>query len=228
MEPTLKTEMDSTFKIRYKLLYNGKETHRALITITNTGNVSIKGQTWTLYFCSMRQLQGQHVKVTLQHINGCLHKIKPASESTILDAGETINFYHSGSDFIGGRTQVMPNWYLIGPDNQARLVRSTVGEDLSFVDDFKTKETWKRYPTDEYNPYSPEKRYDDIGFDAPEGVGDSPLLVIPQPMSVDKLDRAKRLNLGMGWRVSADSGLKNEAKLLKGKRQIGNDSAFHE
>ncbi|XP_031565065.1 uncharacterized protein LOC116300346 [Actinia tenebrosa] len=223
-EPTARSrqqqEITNPFKIRYKLVYNSEDEHHAIISITNTGSAPIKGQTWTLYFCSIRLLHGHDAKVTLHHINGCLHKIEPASESTIIRAGETFHLYHKGNYFIGGRTHVMPNWYLVGPNNEVRLVRSTVGEDLSFVEDFKTKETWKRYRSDEYDPYSPEKRYDVIGFDAPEGVGDSPLLVIPQPLYVDKFDRAKRLNLGMGWRIHAENELKNEAKLLQARFKI--------
>ena len=56
----------------------------------------------------------------------------------------------------------MPNWYVTQTNcsdpTLARVVNSTVGEDLSFVAPFTIPEQWKREVTDQYNPYTPQER----------------------------------------------------------------------
>ena len=56
----------------------------------------------------------------------------------------------------------MPNWYVTQTNcsdpTLARVVKSTVGEDLSFVASFTRAEQWKRDITDQYNPYTPQER----------------------------------------------------------------------
>ncbi|WAR15559.1 HEX-like protein [Mya arenaria] len=57
------------------------------------------------------------------------------------------------------RTDNMPNWYVSAEGMKAKVLKSTVGESLSYVGKFDTSMKWKRSKQDRYNPYTPLERF---------------------------------------------------------------------
>lgn len=100
--------------------------------------------------------EGHGLKVT--HINGCLFKFSPTNDFQNLNPGNSIRIMFNASFWCVAKTDVMPNWYMATDSLQARTVTSTAGEGLEFVGPFDSKNKWKRYPSDRYNPYTAKQR----------------------------------------------------------------------
>ena len=58
------------------------------------------------------------------------------------------------------KSDIMPNWYVAGPDLEAVLIKSTTDDAPSFRSDFKTQDQYQRYRGDQYHPFTAEKRYE--------------------------------------------------------------------
>ena len=110
------------------------------------------------------------------------------------------------------RTDVMPRWYLSAEGSTPRVIKNTDDEELSFVGKFDTKAKWKRFENDEYDPYTPEKRY---GADFTLDLESAPNDVIPTPVEMDS-DNNSGVTITSEWTVYVQAGLENEAAPLKG------------
>lgn len=109
----------------------------------------------------------------------------------------------------------MPNWYVTSPGYQAKTIENTKGEALDFVEPFLTKEQWKRFTNDLYDPYTAVVRYDKVEID---NVDDKEVpILIPQPVSIEGLDRDSTVTVDKEWKVYADSAVQKEAEALAGK-----------
>ena len=174
--------MASHLDIRYDVVSNfpyDTSAFDAQITLINTGNEAIKQGSWEIHFSHIRMIEPDHMPnpdgyqlgnsgLKVYHINGCAFKISPiASFQTIQPNGQlVVNFKAQNWEVV--RTDVMPNWYVVGEGLTARTILSTSGESLSFVGDFDKQEKWKRYwshnKKDYYNPYTPQDRLQRIDF----------------------------------------------------------------
>jgi hexosaminidase len=211
--------LDLRYKVIDNLAYNGAK-YKAQIKLTNKGQTSIEKGDWTVFFCSIRlvlpQTGSQPVK--FEHINGCLHKFQPTVDFADLSPGTSLDIGVTAQWWVVARTDIMPNWYVSAPGLKAKIIASTVGESLSFVDPFTTKEQWKRFPGDTYDPYSAKKRYDEVEIDV---ISSQYLpVIIPQPMYLTGLDRGKRIDINKEWKIFVDDGLEKETKLLTGENLV--------
>ncbi|KAK3755736.1 hypothetical protein QZH41_007466 [Actinostola sp. cb2023] len=119
----------------------------------------------------------------------------------------------------GIKTDVMPNWYIAAERLQARTVTSTTGEELDFVGLFDDKKKWKRYPSDRYNPYTAQERYEMAA--GQEDMGKAAHVVLPSPLNISKYDVTKIVDVRTGdWIVVAPKELTKEAQFLAGELGI--------
>lgn len=105
----------------------------------------------------------------------------------------------------------MPRWYISADGLSARVIKNTDDEELKFVGKFDSKEKWKRFAKDVYNPYTPEKRYSEDFVSDLEG---APYDVIPTPVEINA--DSSGVTITSEWIVYIEAGLENEATPLKG------------
>lgn len=227
--------MVSNLKVRYDVidnlqtsLKNERKTFRAQITLTNEGAVDISTGDWALYLCSIRMIEqentahnsqgydlpgGQGISVT--HINGCLFKFAPNKDFQTMKHNDSLVLVFNTSFWSVSKTDVMPNWYIAADGLQARTISSSAGEKLSFVGPFETSKKWKRFTSDLYDPYTPEKRLE-LGF--VKDLKRAPNIVIPTPVEVKQDNTKRKAYFGTGdWIVVAAKELDAEAKYLASK-----------
>ena len=216
--------------IQYEVLTNLRplKTYLAQMTFTNKGSSAIKKDNWAIYLCVIYMVEPDHLLhnpkgyvlpggsgIKFTHISGCLHKLQPTNGFQDLAADDSLTFQYNASWWSVARTDTMPRWYVAADGLEPKTIDSTDGEKLDFVADFVTEKQWKRYPDDQYDPYTPEKRFE---ADNIADLGKAPLNVIPTPVQVDYKGDSKRLSLkDEGWKVYAQKGLEEEAKFLAGK-----------
>ena len=196
------------------------------ITLTNKGQTPIKHGDWAVYFCNIRLMEPEHLKhnpagyvipgnygIRLTHINGCLHKFETTSDFKDIAAGSSYTFKFHAQYWSVARTDVMPRWYVTASGLSPRVIRNTDDEELKFVGNFDTKEKWKRFDADRFNPYTPEDRYDESLITDLES---APNNVIPTPVKMD-FDKENHVIITSDWLLNIQAGLENEAAFLKGK-----------
>ena len=220
-------------ELRYDVLNNleptpdkSSPTFLAQITLKNKGKSPIRRGNWAVYFCSIRMIEPKHLAhnpkgyvlpgeygIKFTHINGCLHKFETTSEFKDIVPGQAFRFKFKADYFSVARTDVMPRWYIFANGLSPMVLASTADEDLAFVGKFDSKEKWKRFADDVYNPYTPEKRFDinDVISD----LGNGPYKLVPTPVNM-KIDESKAVKITTEWFVYITPVLQNEAALLNG------------
>ncbi len=183
---------------------------------------------WELQFCSIRLLEPNRIfpsgsqlgdsGLWVHHTAGCHHKIVPGDGFQGLSPGETLRVPFYGEHWVVSRTDVMPNWYVVDPDSEPRVVSSTSGETLNWVRAFDSENKWKRQPGDRYDPYEWDERLSMIDY---RDLGDVGVPFLPTPYDLD-LSSSSRLNIRTGdWRVAfATEDIRNEAEYLAGKCEV--------
>lgn len=227
--------MVSNLKVRYEVIDNlqtslmdESKTYRAQITLTNEGAVDITTGDWALFLCSIRMIEqdktahnsqgfifpgGQGITVT--HINGCLFKFAPNKDFQTMKHNDSLVLAFNASFWCASKTDVMPNWYIAADGLQARTIISSAGEKLSFVGPFETSKKWKRFPSDLYDPYTPEKRLE-LGL--VKDLEGAPNVVVPTPVELEQDKTKRKAFFGTGdWIVVAPKELDTEAKYLASK-----------
>ncbi|CAH1791533.1 unnamed protein product, partial [Owenia fusiformis] len=110
------------------------------------------------------------------------------------------------------RSDVMPNWYVAADGLEPRTIQSTASEDIDFVSAFDSTEKWKRYESDKYDPYTPEKRFTINAVQ--DDLGAAQHLVLPTPVKVE-VDDTSTVSISTGdWVIVIKDNLQQEAKYL--------------
>ena len=234
------TELDSiadSLEVKYGVIDNlkdGKLTYHAHITLTNRGNVPITYEgKWKIYFCHIRMVEPATLRdrnevpmeeygVLFSHINGCLFTIQPLKSFKTLNDGDSLRILFKAQHYSVARTDAMPNWYIEVEGLESRLIKSTCGEELSYVEDFDKPEKWKRFDykmesgiqrTDRYDPFSPEDRFEKYKVD---DLGKPGKALIPTPVQM-KFQGEETLSFKEGdWVIFHEDGLEKEASYLRG------------
>lgn len=227
--------MVSNLKVRYDVIDNlqtslkdMRKTYRAQITLTNEGALDITTGDWALYLCSIRMIEQENTVhnsqgfdlpggqgISVIHINGCLFKFAPNKDFQTMKHNDSLVLAFNASFWCVSKTDVMPNWYIAADGLQARTIISTAGEKLSFVGPFETSRKWKRFPSDLYDPYTPEKRLE-LGL--VKDLKRAPNIVIPTPVEVEQYNTKRKAFFGTGdWIVVAPKELDTEANYLASK-----------
>ncbi|XP_046350297.2 uncharacterized protein LOC124131228 [Haliotis rufescens] len=231
-----------TLQVRWKVKDNIEFDNRyfAEVTLKNAGSfiLSKTGQ-WNIYFDCIQMIEpdvlprpegavldGQGVKVT--HLQGSHFRLEPTD--TFLDlpsnTSRKIKFYVQYWEVA--KTSIMPNWYFMAPGLVPKVIQSTVGEELSFVDDFIKPQQVKRYATDRYAPFTPQERYRRNHLTDSSDNGE--VRIIPKPLNMTVVKEESLTINADTWRVYALDSLSNEANYFKqmsnieiGGADIGND-----
>lgn len=226
-------QLASNMEIRYEVLNNlikvpngSGPVFLAQITLTNRGSSPIKHGNWSVYFCSIRMVESQHLKhnplgyvipgdsgIKFTHVDGCLTKFETTSDFKEITTGDSLTFKFKADAWSVARTDVMPSWFITAEGLSPRVITNTDDEELNFVGNFDTKEKWKRSTKDVYNPYTPKQRYEK---DFVSDLKSAPYDVIPTPVSIT-LDEEDGVTITSQWTVYIQAGLENEAAPLKDK-----------
>lgn len=226
----------SSVQVHYDVLDNLQtsladehKNYRAQVSLTNrAGRDAIWKGDWALYFCHIRMIEEEHTAhnprgyilpggygIRVTHINGCLFKFEPTVDFKPLEPHQTLRVPFNASYWCVSKTDVMPNWYVAADGLQARTITSTAGEDLAFVGSFDEAEKWKRFPSDRYKPYTPEKRYIIGGV---RDLKNASYHVIPTPIEISVDHDIRTVYFGTGdWIVVAAKELGVEARFLASK-----------
>lgn len=119
---------------------------------------------------------------------------------------------------------MMPNWYVVAPGAVAKTIKSTMGEDLSFVEPFTSEKQWRRGPYDTYDPYDPEYR---LEIQNPINNKDAVLPIIPTPVDITSGQGVVDFNTD-GWVIAKDEDiLEFEADFLSGWYDLQSLKSLH-
>ncbi|XP_021376103.1 uncharacterized protein LOC110464940 [Mizuhopecten yessoensis] len=215
----------NTLDIKYKVTDNveARKTYIAKMILTNTGDVPLTGKgKWAIYFCHIRMLEPQTLPdadqicmknygVKFCHVNGCLFTLEPLKSFKTLNKDESLEITFTAEYYSVARSDLMPNWYITCKDLIPTIIQSTQGEELGYILPFDTPESWKRHRWDEYDPFTPEVRYEKNNV---EDLGKAGCLVTPTPyrltlISDGTLDLSKQ-----PWCIVASQDVMQEAEFL--------------
>ncbi|XP_068706342.1 beta-hexosaminidase-like isoform X2 [Montipora foliosa] len=220
--------------VRYDVIDNLKSdsTFLSRITLTNQGQSIIKQGDWAVYFCNIRMMESRYLKhnpagyvipgnygIRLTHINGCLHKFETTSDFKDIATGSSFKFEFVADYWSVARSDVMPRWYVTAKGLSPRVIKNTDNKELKFVGNFDTREKWKRFVADLYNPYTPKQRYDKYYIADSHDSAHVQSKIIPTPVQMT-LDTANHVVVESDWIVFFEAGLENEAALLKQKLKL--------
>ena len=216
--------------VQYEVVNNFEKFDRFLaqVTFTNQGATTIKTGEWSIYLCIIYMAEPDHLRhnpsgyvlpgepgLKFTHVDGCLHKLEPTKDFRDIPAGESLSFQYNSSYWSVSRTDVMPRWYVAAEGLEAKTLEATDDENLRFVEDFVTKQQWKRYREDRYDPYTPQERFQ---IDRVADLGKAPLSVIPTAVEISGEDESRKVSLkDEGWKIYPQKGLEAEAEFLAGE-----------
>ena len=156
---------------------------------------------------------GDGVGLWLRNINGDVHEITTTAEFTGFLSNTPISAVYRPQAYLASRTDTMPNWYITSENSNPKIIKSTEGQELSFVSDYTSERQWKRYSSDQYNPFTPEER---LGWTTARDIGHAPLPLIPQPVEINLSQQ--QITVTNTWTiVIAETYLQFEAQQLAGK-----------
>lgn len=216
------TEADDSFTFRVTLINEGSETIR-------------RGQ-WRIYFNFVQVIEPSIMidreEVTLEefnikiiHVGGGLNAMELLEGFKDIAPKKSRDIVIKGQFWHVSKTDVMPNWYIYSEDLLPVIIKSTDGEALMHVDEFNTEQQWKRYQDDQFNPLTPEQRYDrNLVTDT---MDIHP--VIPTPKEIT-ITATEKVHISMyHWTITAPDAFINEAAFLSGtKLLISADNAIYQ
>lgn len=110
---------------------------------------------WHIYFHAIRLLNAQpQAGMTLQHVQGDLHRLSPTKDFKGLPAGAELTIDVSGGAALVSYSDFMPRAFIVAGKLQPEIFRNTDTEDLTqFVAPFRQKEQLYRYQQPEPDLY---------------------------------------------------------------------------
>ncbi|KAH9498754.1 hypothetical protein Btru_005047 [Bulinus truncatus] len=156
--------------------------------------------------------------VRFHFLMGNVYKMEPMKTFGTLRPGKSKFVRYISEHSNVALTDVHPNWYIVGPYLEPRVIDNTRGDSLDFVAPYKTPAMWKRNTNledpefDILNPFTASKRYREQGV---EDLGAAPHLVIPTPLNIQTYNKQTAVNvLTNSWVIMASPRLAKEGKYL--------------
>lgn len=218
----------ASLQVRVEVVSNLVAEYRysGVILLTNGGHRPItRVGDWSIYFYNKAPLEFDTINVSqpiatvadlqlkVTHLIGTLHCMQPTPEFKSIGPKETLKIPFTSAPFLSARTDVEPNWFVVGSDLQAHIIESTRGESLDFVGAFDSAAKWKRSSVDTYDPFSPSERYlHNYVVDLQK----APNLVIPTPLNMTTTSD-KYVTLSADWAIVAEPNVQSEADWLSGR-----------
>ena len=95
------------------------------------------------------------------HENGVLYYFTPVDKGfSDIAAGDTLTCRYHNKYWMIARSDNMPNWYVTSLGMTAKVLKSTINENIDYFGKLDTPDKWKRTENDQYDPYTPATRYD--------------------------------------------------------------------
>jgi hypothetical protein len=156
--------------------------------------------------------------IRLHHVNGMLFRAEFLRRFGLLLPNEPRELKLTIQDWAVSKTDVPNNWYVTSDGLSAKTLAATAVEDQSFVEDFTDPNQYKRYRNDQYSPFTPLERFDNIKVD---DLGNRAVsyAVLPTPREVG-FDTSRPVRIDNTWTVSGAPSLVNEATFLASKYAI--------
>ncbi|MBY6186349.1 carbohydate-binding domain-containing protein [Marinobacter hydrocarbonoclasticus] len=98
--------------------------YRAEIELT-TGDTALPARGWELRFSQVSYVQGSTGPLTIEHINGDLHRLFPGDEFTGLAADHTQAVPYTANFWSVSNSDPMPNYYLVAEGLEPVVIAST-------------------------------------------------------------------------------------------------------
>ena len=216
--------LSNNLEVRYKVISNMIDgdsvlgMFRSELTLRNGGssNITTRGS-WALFLqhLSVFSKDGIHLDkfgIKLSHINGDLFRLEPTDSFKDLPPGGSITLPLVAFWCFITRFDMMPNWYIVAPGAQPRILKCTAGESLKFVANFDQPAKWKRVPMDTYDPFSVAERYKH-NFVPWQKLAP---IVVPSPLHFNVSHAKLSINKD-SWVIVADKQTMDEARILSGK-----------
>lgn len=206
--------------------------HTSRITLSNLGSVPIAYGNWMIYFYNFGIIEAERMlknhtvlvadeKFQINHINGELYCLVPTTKFEAILPSKSTRIYLTDRGHMNLHSYAFPNWYVVGRGALPRIIKSTRGESLDFVDPLNTPAQWKAGKNDLYNPIKPLERY--TGNSAVSSSPKYAKLVIPTPLrltvqavSGDQTQPLLQLERAT-WTITYDDVLRQEAEYLSGE-----------
>lgn len=219
--------LDVRVKITDNLRYDGKR-HTMIITLTNRGTRPMNMRKVEMFFHSFfmvepdflpdpRGYRAADYNIRLHHVNGMLFRAEFLPRFSLLLPNQPREIKLTVQDWAVSKTDVPNNWYITSGKLNPKTLAATAVNDQSFVEDFTDPNQYKRYRKDQYSPFSPLERFDNIKA---KDLGSRAVsyAVLPTPKET-VFDTARPVRMDSTWVVSAGPSLINEATFLGGKTE---------
>lgn len=175
---------------------------------------------WQIYFHSIRRLQlTAPAGLTLEHVQGDLHRLAPTKAFKGLAAGAALTVEVSGAPYLVTYSDFMPRAFIVAGKLQPEVFSNTDSEDFSqFVAPLRRPEQLYRYQQPEpdlYKVATAQSRFqDNLAVNAPladdSSIADQ---IIPTPQQQKLL--GGKLLLDQQWTIRFQGRLKAEAAYLQ-------------
>lgn len=231
----LARELEIRFDVLDNLIDDSKD-YLQRLTISNKGPTTVLAGDWSVYFYHIRSINSLKTLplpdcgMVIEHVSGSLYKLTPARGSFTNISPHGANVlkcdFHAKYWSVA-ITDNMPNWYVWSEGTEAKILQSTAGEQLNYVGPYDTKNKWKRYPEDQYDPFLPRTRYVMNSNVKDNGGIAEGTYVIPTPvkMTLNK-NQFVTISHSEGWVVLGNVDFAMEVKAISGKRNVINKNKY--
>lgn len=222
--------MSGSLDVQWTVKENLNTYAKHLIILKNKGQRSISHTDWKIYFHHIRILEpimededdrythhtllGQS-GLRISHVSGLLYYIYPDEKLfKPFHPDHTLIIPVTSSHFQLSRTDIFPNWYIVIPGSEPKIISSTSGESLDFVTSFDLPQQWKRSKNDEHNPYTAFDRYN-LGHDT-EDMKRVGKFIIPSPEVITLLSSIPLVFDPSEWSILKSDEFPTETNYLSG------------
>lgn len=222
--------MADNFVINFTVIQNSARTCIKKFSIYNAGQSNIPSFFWAIYFYDNgkvghnsfpypRGLPVDNSELLIFHEAGNLYRLSPTEKfSPYINSRDTIEVPYESYGPHVSRHYSFPNWFVSCDICSPRILKSTAGEDLSFVETFSKPQQLKRDSRDLYRAFTAKDRFsrNSAAAKAPKPSVHS---VIPTPLRVDAGGEESLVVTPSDWVVSTKDFVE-EASLLAEKLNL--------
>lgn len=163
--------MADNFVINFTVIQNSARTCIKKFSIYNAGQRNIPSFSWAIYFYDNgkvghnsfpypRGLPVDNSELLIFHEAGNLYRLSPTEKfSPYINSRDTIEVPYESYGPHVSRHYSFPNWFVSCDICSPRILKSTAGEDLSFVETFSKPQQLKRNSRDLYRAFTAKDRF---------------------------------------------------------------------
>lgn len=181
---------------------------KSVISITAEKNFMASG--WEIYFSQVHPVESVDSDlVTMEHITGDMHVIRPTDKFTGIKAGETLSIPYVARNWYLSESDLFPNYFIVGEGLEARVIDSTreqvdpeTGLLVSpFIVEMNDYEKHIKRTVDDKTPQATAGNVYAANADLKKDSSAVASAIVPTPKML-KVDATKTLDLSAGIKVS--------------------------